>query len=163
MPAATYQLLKGEVVDLGELPKNDLAYLLDLQRRAMEDEDYFELERSVCGPGAYPLKGSPRVTREIHQTPLFRVAEDIVDRVGIRQGVIAPDENDKMMPIEGIMSASEAAERLGITRSAVIKSARSGRLKGKKIGNAWVLLQRSVESYQVAMHRVKAGKAAHRS
>ncbi|GAH32956.1 unnamed protein product, partial [marine sediment metagenome] len=63
---------------------------------------------------------------------------------------------------EGIMSASEAAEHLGITRSAVVKSAQAGRLKGKKIGKTWVLLRRSVESYQVAAHRVAAGRAAHR-
>jgi excisionase family DNA binding protein len=162
MADMTYRLLKGEVVDVGRLPRNDLAFLLDLQRRAMEDEDYFELERSVCGPGAYPLKGSPRVTGEIHRTTLFRVAEDIVDRVGIQQGVIAPDEDDEMVPTEGIMSASEAAERLGITRSAVVKSARAGRLKGKKVGKCWALLRRSVESYRVAAHRVAAGRAAHR-
>lgn len=161
MPEMTYRLLKGELIGLGQLTKDDLAFLLDLQRRAMENEDYFELERCVCGPGAYPLKGSARVTREIHETPLFRVAEDIVDRVGIRQGVIAPDEDDRMIPIEGIMGVTEAAEYLGITRSAVIKSAQAGRLKGKKVGNRWVLLRRSVESYQVAAHRVAAGKAAH--
>ena len=155
------RLLDGEVADLGKLPKEDLAFLLDLQRRAMDDEDYFELERAVCGPGAYPLKGSPRVTSAVHRTPLFRAAEDVAYRVGIRQGVIAPNEDDEMVPTEAIMSVSEAAEELGITRSAVAKAAQSGRLRGKKIGNAWALLKRSVRSYQVAEHRVAAGKAAH--
>ncbi len=148
-------------VDLGKLPKADLAFLLDFQRRAMEDEDYFDLERSVCGPGAYPLKGSLRVTTEIHRAPLFRVAEDISYRVGIRRGILAPNEDDELTPIEGIMSVSEAAEDLGITRSAVVKAAQAGRLKGKKIGRTWALLRRSVESYEVAKHRVLAGKAAH--
>jgi excisionase family DNA binding protein len=158
-----YRLLGGDVIDLGELPKEDLAFLLDLQRRAMDDEDYFELERAVCGPGAYPLKESPRVTSEIHRTALFRVAEDIVDRVGIRQGVIAPDRNDDLVPTEGIMSVTEAAKQLRVTRSAIIKAAQAGRLKGKKIGKTWALLRRSVESYKVAEHRVAAGKAAHRA
>ena len=63
MAEMKYQLLNGDRVDLGKLPKEDLAFLLDLQRRAMEDEDYFDLERAVCGPGAYPLKSSPRVAR----------------------------------------------------------------------------------------------------
>ena len=162
MPEMTYRLLKGELINLGNLPKNDLAFLLDLQRRAMENEDYFQLERSICGPGAYPLKGSPRVTSKIHQTLLFRVAQDIVDRVGIQQGVIAPDEDDKMVPTEEIMSAAEAAKHLGITHSAVVKSAQVGRLKGKKIGSTWMLLRRSVESYLVDVHRVAAGKAGHR-
>jgi hypothetical protein len=91
----TYRLLDGEVLDLGKLPKEDLAFLLDLQRCAMEDQDYFKLERSVCGPGAYPLKGSPRVTSAVHSTALFRVAEDVAYRVGIRQGVIAPNKADE--------------------------------------------------------------------
>ncbi len=160
-PEMRYRLLNGDQVGLGEFPKADLAFLLDLQRRAMEDEDYFDLERFVCGPGAYPLKGSPRVTREVHRTPLFRVAEDIAYRVGIRQGVLAPNEGDELSLIEGIMSVSEAAEDLGITRSAVVKAAQAGRLKGKKIGRTWALLRRSVESYEVAEYRVAAGKAAH--
>lgn len=163
MEAMTYQLLDGERINLAKLPKEDLAFLLDFQRRAMEDEDYFDLERTVCGPKAYPLKGSLRVTREVHRTPVFRVAEDIAYRVGIRQGVLAPNEDDELVPIEGIMSVSEAAEELGITRSAVVKAAQAGRIMGKKIGRTWALLRRSVESYEVAPHRVAAGKAAHRN
>ena len=157
-----YDLLNGEQLDLSALPKKDVTFLLDLMQRAMNDEDYFELERSACGKGAHPLKGSPRVTRQIHDTPLFRAAEDIVDRAGIRQGVLAPDPGDERVPTEEIVSVTEAAGSLGITRSAVIKAAQAGRIKGKKIGHTWALLRRSVESYSVARHRVEAGRAAHR-
>ena len=157
-----YRLLGGDIVDLDVLPKKDLSFLLEFQRRAMEDQDYFSLELEVCGPGAYPLKGSPRVTREVHRSPLFRVAEDIADRAGISQGALAPDEGDELELTDEILSTREAAERLGITRSAVIKAAQTGRLLGKKVGNSWALLRRSVDSYEVASHRVEAGKAAHR-
>jgi len=156
----SYKLLSGESVDLSALPKNDMEFLLDLQRRAIENQDYFELERSICGKGAYTLKGSPRVTREIHETLLFRVAEDVVDRVGLRQGVIAPDAKDKNVPTDEIVSVAEAASILGISKSAVVKAAHVGRLKGKKIGKTWALLRHSVESYEVAQHRVEAGRAA---
>ncbi|MFQ5745179.1 MAG: helix-turn-helix domain-containing protein [Acidobacteriota bacterium] len=101
------------------------------------------------------------MTREIHESPLYRVAEDIVDRVGIEQGVIAPGPEDRLELTDEIMGTAEAAERLGISRSAVVKAAQAGRLKGKKIGNTWALLTRSVGSYQVAQHRVEAGRAAH--
>ncbi len=158
-----YRLLDGAAIDMSTLPKSDLGFLLELQRRAMEGEDYFELEQVVCGTGAYPLKGSPRVTRAVHETPLFRVAEDIVDRVGIQQGRIAPDPEDRLAPTEEIVGVTEAAVELGITRSAVIKAAQAGRLQGKKIGSTWALLKRSVRNYQVAHHRVKAGRAAHGS
>jgi excisionase family DNA binding protein len=157
-----YRLLNGDAVDIELLPKEDLAFLLDLQRRAMEGQDYFSLAFEVSGAGAYPLKGSPRVTRDVHESPLFRVAEDIADRTGINQGALAPEEGDQLRIIDEILSTREAAERLGITRSAVIKAARAGRLLGKKIGNSWALLRRSVDSYQVASYRVEAGKAAHR-
>jgi len=162
MRRVKYRLLDGEMIDIVKLPREDLAFLLDLQRRGVDDEDYFDLERSVCGPGAYPLKGGRRVTREVHRTPLFRVAEDIAYRAGMRQGVIAPNDDDEMVPTDGIVGVSEAARRLGITRSAIVKAARAGRLKGRRIGKTWALLKRSVESYEVAEHRVAAGKAAHR-
>ncbi len=157
-----YELLNGETLDLSPLPKQDVEFLLDLMQRAMNDEDYFDLERRVCGQGAYTLKGSVRVTREVHDTPLFRAAEDIVDRAGIRQGALAPDPGDERVPIEDIVSVTEAAEALRITRSAVIKAAQAGRIKGKKIGQTWALLRRSVDSYSVAQYRVAAGRAAHR-
>jgi len=158
-----YQLLDGEALDLAGLPREDLEFLLVLMQRAMEDEDFFSLEYAVCSRGAYPLKGSPRVTREIHDTLLFRVAEDICSRAGIRQGVLAPDSGDERVLTEDIVSVTEAAKRLGVTRSAVIKAAQAGRIKGKKMGHTWALLRRSVESYRVAQYRVEAGKAAHRT
>ena len=76
--------------------------------------------------------------------------------------MLAPNEDDGLVPIDGIMSVTEAAEELGITRSAVVKAAQAGRFKGKKIGRTWALMKRSVENYEVAAHRVAAGKAAHR-
>jgi hypothetical protein len=158
-----YELLNGDEVDLAGLSREDTEFLLDLMRRAMGDEDYFSLERAVCGSGAYPLKRSARVTPEIHASPLFRVAEDVVDRAGIRQGRLAPDPGDARVPTEQIMSVGDAAKALRITRSAVIKAAQSGRIQGKKIGHRWALLCNSVKSYRVASYRVEAGRAAHRA
>lgn len=160
MKRLEYRLLNGDLIDLRGLSKQDLVFLLDLQRRALADENYFELELSVCGKGAYPLKGSLRVTLEIHDTPLFRVAEDVADIAGIRQGYLAPEKGDPTVRTEKMLSVTQAARRLGITRSAVIKAARTGRLKGTKVGRTWVLLERSVRDYKVASYRVEAGKAA---
>jgi len=155
-----YRLLERTTLDLSALPPEDLAFLLDLMQRAFAGEDFFALERLVCATGAYPLRGG-RVTRAIHDSVLFRVAEDIVDRVGIRQGTVAPDPGDEHIPVDDYLSVTMAAQRLGITRAAVIKAAQAGRLEGSKVGHAWVLLRRSVDAYRVARHRVKAGRAAH--
>ena len=158
-----YKLLNGDMVDTSELPEDDLQFLLHLQNRAMDGEDYFELLRTICGPSAYPLKGGLKVTREVHDSILYRVAENIVDRVGIHQGVILPNQDDEMVPTDEIVGAAEAADILGVSRSAVIKAAQRGRIRGKKVGHAWALLLESVQSYHVAPYRVAAGRAAHSS
>lgn len=158
-----YKLLKGDEIDTSRFPNKDLDFILSLYARALDNEDYFDLMREICGPGAYPLKGAPRVTREIHDSELYRVAEDIVDRVGVQQGAILPDDDDKMVPTEAIMGAKEAAEKLGISRPAVIQAAQKGRIKGKKVGSSWALLRDSVDSYQVSKGRVAAGRAARRA
>lgn len=157
-----YQLMKGEVVSLDGFSRRDLAFVVELQQRAREGEDYFSLDRKVRGPGAYPLKGNARITREVQGSPLFRVAEDIVDRTGIEQGVLAADDDDELDLAADVLSATEAAERLEITKSAVIKALRAGRLAGTKIGKTWAVSRRSVESYKVSPKRVAAGRSAHR-
>ena len=48
---------------------------------------------------------------------------------------------------------------LGISRAAVIKAVKRGRIRGRKIGKTWALLRRSVERYEVTPYRVEAGKA----
>lgn len=157
-----YQLLKGDEVDISELPRQDVDFILSLYAQAINNVDYFDLMREISGPGAYPLKGSPKVTREVHDSLLYRVAEDIVDRVGINQGAILPDEDDEMVPTEAIISAEEASARLGISRAAVVKAAQLGKIRGKKIGGAWALLRESVDSYEVSEKRVAAGRKARR-
>ena len=72
-------------MDLSLLPRQDVEFLMGLMQCEMSDAVYVNLERRVRVPDAYPLKGSARVTREIHSTLLFRIAEDIIDRAGVRQ------------------------------------------------------------------------------
>ncbi|MFN7970977.1 MAG: helix-turn-helix domain-containing protein [Acidobacteriota bacterium] len=155
-----YQLLKHEKVDLAKLSKADLAFLVHLSRRAIADEDYAALVLAVKGRGAYPRRGRRWVTSPLQEADIYRVAEDIVDRVGIRQGLIAPDADDSVTAVDQVVGVTEAARLLGITRAAVVKAARAGRLKGRQIGKAWALLRGSVQRYRVAHHRVIAGRAA---
>lgn len=62
-------------------------------------------------------------------------------------------------PLQDVLSASEAAERLGISRSAVVKAVNEGRLQAHKLGGQWVIPVAEVDQYPVAEHRVRAGKA----
>lgn len=154
-----YKMLTGQTVDLSALPKADLEFLVALSRRAIADEDYGTLALAVAGPKAYPKRGGRWVTREVMESLVYRVAEDIVDRVGIRQGALGPDEGAQASAVDQILGVTEAARILGITRAGVIKAATSGRLQGRKIGKAWALLRGSVERYRVARARVLAGRA----
>lgn len=158
-----YELLKGKSIDLAKLRRADLEYLVTLSRRAVDDEDYTKLVLAVKGRRAYPLRGGRRVTREVLDSDLYRLSEDIVDRVGIRQGMIAPDSSDRVTAVHQIVGVTEAARMLGITRAAVVKAARAGRLQGRQIGKAWALLRGSVDRYKVAEYRVEAGRAARKA
>lgn len=155
----TYRLLDGRKLDLRGLSRADLEFVLDLQARALAGEDFFTLEMSVCGRGAYPLKGSPRVTSEVHATKLFRVAEDVAFRTGILQGFLAPAGARAPDKLVGV---ADAAKRLGISRAAVVKALKAGRLRGERVGKAWAIPEESVGAYRVAKARVAAGKAAAR-
>lgn len=161
-PAMNYKLLKGQSIELARLPRADLEYLVHLSRRAVADEDYATLVLAVKGRAAYPRRGRRWVTKQVRDSDLYRVAEDIVDRVGIRQGMISPDHDDRVTAVDQIVGVAEAAQLLGITRAAVVKAARAGRIHGRQIGKAWALLRGSVKRYEVAQHRVLAGRAARR-
>ncbi len=91
-----YTTLKGQQWNLRDLSQEDLSWLFQLLVRAHNDDSYSLLRQSLAGPYAYPLKGSMRVTTEIHESPLYRIAEDIVDRVGIKQGVVGADPDDQV-------------------------------------------------------------------
>ena len=49
-----------------------------------------------------------------------------------------------------LLSVTEAAERIGITRSAVQQAIQSGRLPAQRIGNRFVIRLADVVAYEVA-------------
>lgn len=92
-----YTFLDGTSTSLDALEHQDLQWLLQLMQYAAHKEVPFMKLRSIlAGPYAYALKGSQRVTKEIHDSLLYRIAEDIVDRAGIEQGYLAPNSEDNV-------------------------------------------------------------------
>ncbi len=96
-----YRLMKGDEINLNDpalFSAADLTFLIDLQHRAFwEEEPYGQLRLDLAGrPTAYPIwrMRQTRVTKEVHDSPLYRVAEDIIDRAGIRQGAVGADPDD---------------------------------------------------------------------
>lgn len=151
-----HKLLSGETVRLEDMDTRDLAFLKNLRQMAKSGISFFEVERIAIGPGSPSLQGWSRVTRELVSSPLYRVAADIATRAGIAEGLIlAPDHEGKRSQIpadRSLMSVTQAANTLGISRAAVHKAIQQGRLAAQRYGNV-ILLSR------VAVLRYKRGRS----
>lgn len=141
-----HTLLNGEILDLSGLDQDDRTYLAAL--RDARDADYFDLLRRVKGPGARALRDG-RITPAVSRSTLYRVAEDIATRVGIEQGwVLAPGVDISGLEVgNDLLSMTEAADLLEITRPAVHQALKEGRLRGRRVGNAWVIKKADAEAY----------------
>jgi hypothetical protein len=128
----SHKVLSGEAVGLEDVEARDAAFLKNLQRMAASGISFFELERVAIGPGSPARQGWSRVTREIVSSPLYRVAADIAIRAGIAEGlVLAPEHEDKRSQIpadRSLMSVTQAANTLGISRAAVHKAIQQKRV-----------------------------------
>ena len=143
-----YTLVSGEKISTGWLNEHEKRWLKELQEDAEKGDDYFMLLRAVRGLGARPLRGAPRLTHKIAQSAFFRIAEDIVERAGIRQGVsLPPDPELGSMDGRKLVSAPEAAEIIGLTRAALHRALVDGRIRGWKVGAMWVLSRADVLKY----------------
>jgi excisionase family DNA binding protein len=146
-----HKLLSGETVGLEDAAARDLVFLKNLQRMATSGISFFEVERVAIGPGSPALQGRSRVTREIVRSPLYRVATDIATRAGIEEGlVLAPEHENKRSQIpedRSLMSVTQAANTLGISRAAVHKAIQQKRLAAQRFGNVLLVAREAVKRY----------------
>lgn len=148
----THTLLSGEVLGLSKLTEEERRYIHGLSGDADDGADYFDLLRRVKGPKALPLRGGP-ITPAIAASVVYRVAHDIADRVGIKQGyLLAPGvaESARVDRRADLLSLTEAADLIGITRPAAHQAVTEGRLPGRRVGNAWIIAKQDAESYRRA-------------
>lgn len=127
-------------------------FLKNLQRMATSGISFFEVERVAIGPGPPALQGWSWVTREIVSSPLYRVAADIATRAGIAKGlVLAPEHEDKrrQIPVDrSLMSVTQAANTLEISRAAVHKAIQHKRLAAQRFGNVLLVAREAVKRYK---------------
>lgn len=150
-----HQLLAGEVLDLPEMAASESEYLRKLAEDASRGDDYFALLWRVKGRGALPVGNGP-ITPTIAGSALFRVAHDIVDRVGIKQGYLLDPHVQRPTDLgvnDDLLSLTETAELIGITRPATHEALGKGRLKGRRVGNAWVIRRADAEAFKNARER----------
>jgi excisionase family DNA binding protein len=147
-----HKLLSGETIGLEDIEARDVAFLRNLQRMATSGISFFEVERVAIGPGSPALQGWSRVTREIVSSPLYRVAADIATRAGIAEGLIlASEHEDKRSQIpadRSLMSVTQAANTLGISRAAVHKALQQNRLGAERYGNVVLVSRAAVLRYK---------------
>jgi len=142
-----YTLLSGEQVFLGWLEEEEREFLQNLKEAADEGESYFALLADVRDKDAYPLKSyGGNVTEEAEHSVFFRVANDIVQRAGIAQKrIIRPTD---ALDIKNIITAGQACEILGVTRSGINFLLTRGKIKGWKLGKLWLVDRVSAEQYR---------------
>lgn len=153
-----YKLIVGADLSLAELSNEDIKYLGFLAMKGIQGMDYFELLRLVRGLGAYPLKGSHFITADIATSVLFRTAEDIVARAGIRQGVLIPPQQmvDKS---NSLLTVATVAQILGVTRVAVYQMLQSDRLKSTKYGRTPLIKREDLEQFRASWPGPKRKKS----
>jgi hypothetical protein len=148
----THKLLTGETLNLSKLTEEERAFLRRLAKDAKGGADYFDLLRRVKGPKALPLRGGP-ITPAIAASVLYRAAHDLADRAGIEQGyLLAPDvpRSAKANSTGDLLSLTEAADFIGITRPAAHQALSEKRLQGRRVGNAWVVARADAEAFKQA-------------
>ena len=148
----TCTLLDGTRLDLGELSPGDKTFLRNLRRMAAQDFDYFDIVRMAVGHGSPARRGRQTIDPQTIAQPLYRAAEDIATRAGIRQGLILAPEFEHLQsrfPTDSShISALQAAEFIGISRAAVYKAIRAGTLQALHIGNVTVVNRKSAAEYR---------------
>ncbi|SMO92773.1 helix-turn-helix domain-containing protein [Melghirimyces algeriensis] len=148
--------LDGNVIDLHQLTDTEFAFYtecLSAYKTNMPRADYLRLIQTPDNP---LMKGSRVVTREIANTPLYQVVEDIEYRLAIAQGKASPSHGDLVdeepAQKDRFLSASEAAKQSDVSTTAVIKAVREGRIAGHQEKNRgqWKVSERSLANYSPA-------------
>jgi len=158
-------LLDGRTVQLGSLAARERAFLADLGKMKRQGVDYFEIYRTALGPGSPALEGRNRVDRRLVETPFYQVAEDIVTRAGIEQGLIVAPEYEEEWAAKAprdfsMISVTQAATLIGITRAAVYKAIEKKAIAALHIGNVTVVNRASAVEYKRGREAAEASRPA---
>lgn len=62
------------------------------------------------------------------------------------------DRRNGLEPVPPLVSVTEAAMSLGITRQRVLQMIHDGALHGIKVGNSWALVRTEIDTMRVAKH-----------
>ncbi|GEM_PF-2566411 len=163
-----YVTLTGERIDLSRLTADERRALGSILKAYQAGEAYPNFVNLVNIPGSSILGGGQWVTEAVATSPLYRVCQDLGDRLGVAQGYLALGRNsstDETGPqaqgaIEYV-SSNEAARRLGVTAEAIRKAVREKRLAAaRRIGRTYLFEWKAIEAY--AQRSGRRVRSAHR-
>ena len=149
-----HRLVDGRVIELGSLDARQRSFLADLEKMGRQGVSYFEVYRAALGPGSLALEGRSRVDKKLAESVLYMTAQDIATRTGIEQGLIlAPEheaQHEKAPANASMISVTQAAGLIGITRAAVYKAIEKKAVRALHIGNVTVVDRASALGYKSA-------------
>ena len=149
-----YITLTGQKIDLSELTIRERALLGRIVKAYEAGEAYPNFVNKINAPGSPALGGGHWVTEKVAASSLYRVCQDLADRLGIAQGFLALGENsstqdtgfaDRREP--NYVSSEEAARLIGVTAEAIRKAIREKRIPARQVGRTYLVERRAVEAY----------------
>lgn len=132
----TYTTLDGDVLDLRSLKDDESVYLtvaVTAYTENMSWERFSDLVAGTVNPVVAAAGG--RVTEAVWRHPLFQAVRDMEDRLGLRQGELAPDEgcNADSDPFEDQwLPASDAAQSKGVTVAGLHSAIKRGQVIARR-------------------------------
>lgn len=153
--AAAYMTLTGEKIDLSGLTAEEKVFLGRTVKAYERGEAYPNFVNRVNAPGSTALGGGQWVTKKVARSRLYRVCQDLADRLGIAQGFLAVGKNSSTERAgfvdaakePDIVSCEDAAKRIGVTAEAIRKAIREKRLSARQVGRTYLLEWRAVDAY----------------
>lgn len=150
----TYITLNREKIDLSRLTREERAFLGRVVKTYEAGEAYPNFVNMVNAPGSPALGKRQWVTKAVVASPLYRVSQDLADRLGIAQGFLALGENSSLEDTGFIerdepnyLSSQQAAEMIGVTPEAIRKAIRTRRLPARQVGRTYLVERQAVQAY----------------
>jgi len=152
----TYTTLDGGVLDLFWLEGVEHAFAERIIAMYQANTDWREFSNIIVSSENPLIRDTEgRVTREVWEHPLFQMARDLEDRLGIMQGHLAtpddPVEVDRDPFEDDWMPVAEAADHKGVTPQGLYGAIRRGDViaRPRKPGDPWTQVsRRSLDSWK---------------
>ncbi len=149
-----YIALNGERIDLSALSPEEKAFLGRIVKAYEKGEAYPNFVNRINAPGSLSLQGSQWITEKVAASAIYRVCQDLADRLGIAQGFLAVGENSSVEDTGFIeqeepryVSSDEAAKLIGVTAEAIRKAIREKRLPARRVGRTYLISRQAVDGY----------------